>query len=118
MLEPLLRLAGVYDEAEVVRKWDLPDNLTADYAVLDSGRKVLCIIEAKLNLGKRGNWQTNPHVKQAREYAEMCNAPRFRCDGPRSDRLFSDAGRASLSGAGPSDSGRKWVVRLASPYSE
>ncbi len=77
VLEPLLRLARI-EQQSIIRKLDLPNRKTADYAAKDqSGQKVRCIIEAKLNLGKRSNWQKNRHVKQAREYAKMCKAPGF-----------------------------------------
>lgn len=84
VLEPLFRLAQI-GQRSIIRKLDLPKRKTADYAVIETGastakrrrQKVLCIIEAKLNLGKRNNWAKNRHVKQAREYAKMCKAPGF-----------------------------------------
>ncbi len=82
VLEPVLRLAQLEYPVRVQRRFDLPKRKTADYAAIESidGRstqRVRCIIEAKLNLGKGGNWSTNRHVEEARQNAEMCNAPGF-----------------------------------------
>lgn len=70
VLEPLLRLAQVEKYARIQRRYDLPNNKTADYAALDGQNGVLCIIEAKLHV-------SNAAVSQAREYATTCNAPVF-----------------------------------------
>jgi hypothetical protein len=82
VLEPLLRLAQLEYPVRVQRRFDLPRRKTADYAAIESidGRstqRVRCIIEAKLNLGNLGNWPTNRHVGEARQNAEMCDAPGF-----------------------------------------
>jgi hypothetical protein len=77
MLEPLLRLAQVGDGVGVQRRYDLPGGTTADYAVLDGGRKALCIFEVKLHLGIRNDWKRHRGVLQARENAKECRAPVF-----------------------------------------
>jgi len=76
-VEPLLRLAGVGSQARIQRGYDLPKRKTADYAALDRGQKVLCIIEVKRELSKEKEWRNGSNYGQARDNARACKAPGF-----------------------------------------
>ncbi len=76
-VEPLLRLAGVGRQARIQRRYDLPKRKTADYAALDCGQKVLCIIEVKRELSEKKEWKNSLDYRQARDNARACKAPGF-----------------------------------------